>query len=120
MSDYVFRKKQNNQLEFIGNFEALYRDQTDPWGQSGKSTDIPMNKFYEHSRNAFQEQLKLCIPEKSLILEIGCGSGETTKLISEALPYCAVTGSDISESAIKKAKSNFPKLKFYVLNILDA
>ena len=78
-----------------------------------------MNKFYEYSRNAFQEQLKLCVPEKSLILEIGCGSGETTKLISEALPYCAVTGSDISESAIKKAKSNFPKLKFYVLNILD-
>lgn len=118
MSDYVFRKTQNDKLEFIGNFEALYRDHVDPWGQSGLSNDIPMNKFYEHSRNAFQRELKLCIPDKSSILEIGCGSGETTMLIKEALPKCSVVGCDISESAINKAKCNFPDQEFYVMNVL--
>lgn len=45
-------------------------------------------------------------------LDLGCGPGYTTKMLSEAISSGDVTGLDISENFIKRAKEMFPALHF--------
>ena len=82
MSQHIFRKGKKNQLNFVGDFEGLYSDTDDPWGQSGKSNDEPMNQFYALSRRVFARDLRCCQKHINSVIEIGCGTGETTKSIA--------------------------------------
>ena len=112
--EFIF-KERNKVLEFVGNFEELYKDQEDPWHQSGCPSD--MKEFYECSRKRLDDAI-LSINPKSL-LEVGCGLGYTTQKIQNSLPNCQVTGIDISETAIKKAKEKFPNLRFITADIMS-
>ena len=118
MSQHIFRKGKKNQLNFVGDFEGLYSDTDDPWGQSGKSNDEPMNQFYALSRRVFARDLRCCQKHINSVIEIGCGTGETTKLISDVFKGKQVLGCDVSEKAIEKARNNYPNLNFQILNIL--
>jgi len=51
------------------------------------------------------------------ILDVGCGTGYTTKLFNEK--KYDITGLDKSESMIKVAESNYPKCEFMVNDILN-
>ncbi len=100
--DYVIK---NGKL--IGEFEEMYKDYNDPWGQSGEmmATDkaIALNLIR-----------KVCAQR---VLEIGCGLGHFTKCISEVSNK--TLGIDISRTAIKKAKHNYPECEFITGDILD-
>ena len=41
--EYVFKKNQEGQLEFVGDFDGYYKNDDDPWGQS--ATDISMAPY---------------------------------------------------------------------------
>ena len=75
MSQHIFKKGEKNQLNFVGDFESLYSDTDDPWGQSGKSNDEPMNQFYAPPQGVSRD-LRCCQKHINSIIEIGCGTGE--------------------------------------------
>ena len=96
--DYVIKNG-----KFIGEFEEMYRDFDDPWNQ--KKIEI------------HKEEKKICLEfiknsNFKKIIEFGCGLGSFTNQISR---YCNnLTGIDISETAIKKAKKSYPHIKFRI------
>jgi SAM-dependent methyltransferase len=111
-TNYVFKPK-GDKLEFVGDFESLYKNEDDPWNQSGNDGEI--SHYYDHSRKRLANQLQQINPDS--LLEVGCGLGYTTKIIQESLPVCNVVGMDISATAIKKAVKLFPNLNFFSGNI---
>tara|TARA_R100001244_G_C5157564_1_gene130574 strand:+ start:773 stop:1420 length:648 start_codon:yes stop_codon:yes gene_type:complete len=112
--DYIF-KPSGDKLEFVGDFESLYKNEDDPWNQSGKEGDI--SYYYTHSRRRLISQLKEINPDS--LLEVGCGLGYTTDIIQESLSGCNVIGMDISRMAITKAVKLFPYLYFVSGDISD-
>ena len=112
---YIF-KQNGDSLDFVGDFESLYKNDNDPWGQSGKNGE--MSHYYAHSRKRLIEQLKKIKPKS--LLETGCGLGYATKNIQESLPECNVIGVDISKTAIVKAAKLFPNLNFETADIRNA
>ena len=105
--NYIFKPK-GDKLEFVGDFESLYKNEDDPWNQSGKDGEI--SYYYAHSRKSLANQLKKINPDS--LLEVGCGLGYTTEIIQESLPECRVIGMDISSFSISKAATLFPNLDF--------
>ena len=105
--DYIFKNVGEN-LEFIGDFESLYKNFQDPWEQSGKTGKI--SPYYKHSRKRLTDKL-ISINPVSLI-EVGCGLGYTTNIIQNSLPPAIVVGMDISATAINKGSKKFSDLQF--------
>jgi SAM-dependent methyltransferase len=114
MKNYVF-KESNNQLIFVGDFDGLYKDDEDPWHQSGASGEI--KDYYEYSRKKLNSYLTEVYPTS--LLEVGCGLGYTTQILQKNLPNCHIDAVDISEIAIQKAKKLFPNLSFSQGDISD-
>jgi SAM-dependent methyltransferase len=112
MTEYIFRDSQGV-LEFIGDFDALYKNNPDPWDQSASHGERA--SYYLHSRERLLEKLRLF--ERGSLLDIGCGLGYTTHLLQESLPFSEVAGADISQTAIDKATSLFPRLTFSCMDI---
>ena len=83
MNEFVFRELPSGKLEFIGDFEGLYQNVSDPWEQSADKGD--MSVYYKRSRNRLIENIDPKNNQK--ILEIGCGLGFTTKLLSDTYPF---------------------------------
>ena len=46
--EYVF-KKNNGALELVGDFDGLYNDLDNPWGQDG--SDDRLGNYYKFSQN---------------------------------------------------------------------
>lgn len=117
--DFVFRAEKNGTLSFVGDFEAFYKNESDPWGQEG--TDGRLNDYYNFSRSNLISTIESLVDSerKSIdILEVGCGLGYVLSKLDERLSAnIKVTGMDISPTAIEKAKSLFPSLKFVVGDI---
>jgi trans-aconitate methyltransferase len=110
---YIF-KEIDDKLIFIGDFEKFYQQDNDPWGQSASSE---MSRYYQLSRQRLMSILST-IKEKSMIVEVGCGLGYVTKLISDGFPQSNnIIGLDISETAINKAHLLFPDLNFICADI---
>jgi SAM-dependent methyltransferase len=103
MSDFIFSKDNNNKLSYVGDFEGLYLNDPDPWGQSARE-----RTEYVTSR-ATQVALLQSFSKSGDLLDVGCGLGYTTADLSK---FFSVTGLDISLSAIKKARKNFPAISF--------
>ena len=100
--DYVIRDG-----NLVGEFEEMYRDFDDPWGQTtnesaalDKFIGLALLKKHGHRRP----------------LEYGCGLGHYTNLLYRELG--AGAGLDISETAIAKARRLYPSPTFYVGDIL--
>jgi ubiquinone/menaquinone biosynthesis C-methylase UbiE len=79
------------------------------------------NKLYNYlMKNFISSFLTLA---KSLkiesILEVGCGEGEMTKIISENVKGCRINASDISFNIVKKAKQQFPNYNFSIQSIYN-
>jgi SAM-dependent methyltransferase len=119
MSDYIFKKLEDKTI-FVGNFEELYRSVDDPWGQSNSSQnrDLEMAEFYTKSREKLLSQLVATLESPESICEIGCGTGHLTKLIADRFPECVVTGCDISQTAVLKARKSFGHVEFFEHDIL--
>ncbi|MDR1066491.1 MAG: methyltransferase domain-containing protein [Clostridiales bacterium] len=52
------------------------------------------------------EKISLSNPKK--IIDIGCGPGNSTRILANKWPNCNVVGLDSSKSMIEKAKSDYP------------
>ena len=106
--DFIFKTLASGDFEFAPNFEELYKFTDDPWQQSAKEGE--MSHYYKWSR---ERLLKRLDPEKNgIILEVGCGLGYLTKLISDRFPSAICHGIDISQTAVDKASKLFPGLTF--------
>lgn len=118
MSEHVFAER-NGKLEFVGDFDALYREERDPWGQSAESGD--MAAYYEVSRSnlagAISRHIKRIAGFRWRGLEIGCGHGwSTNHLAKTGLEW---TGLDISETAISKAREIHPFHEYFHGDVRD-
>jgi len=92
--------------EFIGRFEEMYQQFEDPWEQSTR-------ELYCYEKTIGLEIIKNNNLNK--VLELGCGHGHYTNKIKKFASTSI--GVDVSESAINKAKINYPDCKFIVSDI---
>ena len=94
--------------KFVGEFEKMYQLFDDPWLQSEKKYYTSLSR---RSVCYFIDRYNI----KSIV-EWGCGLGRTLNYIKENTNK-DLLGVDISKTAIEKAKSFYPKLKFKVDDI---
>jgi len=101
--------------KLVGDFEGLYRNFKDPFAQSRKEKFETSKAAIINYCNLLQEKQK----KKLITLEIGCGFGQLTQKL-EKMGFNAF-GTDISETAIKKAhaKSQKNKKRFFTSNFLN-
>src|SRR5574343_420790 len=104
-NDYVFHRTETG-LVFVGDFDGLYSEQLNPWGQNGREERL--KEYYKQSRD-FLKSTIIRYPGK--VAEIGCGLGYALDHITEHGKRDAI-GYDVSNIAIKSAKKQFPHLKF--------
>lgn len=62
------------------------------------------------------ELIKRFIPENSTILDIGCGNGYTTKSIAHIAKD--IMGIDFCEEMIKRAKTDYPDVRFSISDVM--
>ncbi len=68
---------------------------------------------------AILDRFTRLLPEDGLIYDFGCGSGQTTKYLSD-VDKQTVIGLDFSGKCIELARKNFPGLDFRVDDMLDS
>lgn len=88
---------------FVGKFEEMYQKFDDPWHQREN-----LLSFYSRALTPvtlMQYNLKN-------VVEMGCGLGAVADYLSRAVPECAITGMDISETAVAKARKFYPDINF--------
>ncbi len=97
--------------KFVGKFEEMYQQFEDPWNQTKEET-------VENSigRQAVCRYIKNF--QINSIVAFGCGLGETTKFIYQNTGV-DILGFDIAETAIKKAKTSHPSIKFQVNDVAN-
>lgn len=120
MNEHVFRERPDGLLDFIGNFDALYTENPDPWNQ-GTGSANELSKYYIASRARLIETLRrrhYRTPIKAL--EVGCGHGHVTRLLQTLMPWATWEGMDISAVAIAQAKAKHPGTNFWVGDITAA
>ena len=90
---------------FVGNFEEMYQSFDDPWHQTedGTFNDLSRETVIHYIK---RHNIRNCV-------EIGCGLGKTMNYI-QSKTNIEMLGLDISSTAIRKAKENYPKLSFKV------
>tara|TARA_Y100000590_G_scaffold451151_1_gene591999 strand:+ start:143 stop:769 length:627 start_codon:yes stop_codon:yes gene_type:complete len=98
--------------KMVGDFEGYYKNFKDPFFQTKKEK-------FETSKRAIVNYCKLIknkSKKKLKVVEIGCGFGDLTKELS-SLGFKAY-GTDISKTAIRKAKKN-SKCNFITSDFLN-
>lgn len=103
--DYVIKDG-----KLIGKFEEMYQKFDDPWHQK-ECLDY---SYIRHVTNVSIRKYEI-----NSLLEVGCGLGAFTNFMVKNNPLVNVEGIDISETAIQKAKINYPDIKFKVGNLLE-
>lgn len=69
--------------------------------------------FYRVAISHFPEWFKEDIKENRLsVCDLGCAEGEGAHLLGESFPESQVTGADISEAALERARLAYPKQNF--------
>jgi len=109
--DFVFRENGDGQLEFVGDFEGLYRDVPDPWDQSAQQGQ--MASYYHYSRTKIADALLQQGVRNAIGLEVGCGLGYALTEISKSMVTTAWEGIDKSAEAVKRARVLHPHLTFH-------
>jgi len=94
-------------LDFVGDFDALYEAEVDPWEQSG--TSGIRSDYYSYSRRKLLRRLTSRLNSNAYGLEIGSGYGYLTQMLSK--PF-HMAGMDVSEIAIKRAEHYHPGIDF--------
>lgn len=99
-------------MEFVGDFEAKYKAESDPWEQSGAVGD--RSPYYQFSRQKLYARLHNRIPKGARGCEIGCGLGFTTKILANRFD---MTGVDVAPTAIKRATELNPGLDYRLADV---
>jgi len=104
--DYVFKDTAEG-IKFVGDFDGLYLNVADPWGQIA-------NNIYRGRRLLLLNTLLELNPVS--VLDVGSGLGHTTQLIKILVTH-NVLGIDISSIAVDRASKLFPDVDFRVMDI---
>jgi SAM-dependent methyltransferase len=113
MSEHVFAER-DGELVFVGDFDALYREESDPWGQSATDPRTLMD-YYFSSRRTLHQSLQSHFPfGQYRALEVGCGHGHAVVYLDGNW-----TGVDISPTAISKARELYSHRDFFVGDIRE-
>jgi len=94
---------------FVGQFEKMYQQFDDPWGQT-KKVNVE-NSISKQVINNYINQFRI-----NSIVEFGCGLGKTTNFIYENTGI-DILGVDRLKNNIKKSKMKYPKLNFQVNDV---
>ncbi len=97
----------DGKLQLVGDWQKVYAENPDPWDQAGLTGE--MAHYYAESRVRLIEALNEigCFGSG---IEIGCGHGHLTRMLSNAL--CPVVGIDVSKEAIERARVLHPNVTF--------
>ena len=98
--------------KFIGNFEEMYQEFDNPWCQSDDESIFDSRRAIAKGwikRISGSTQARVC--------EVGCGFGHLTGDLTREGVSCI--GTDISATAVKKAKEINPGCRFSVTNFDD-
>jgi 2-polyprenyl-3-methyl-5-hydroxy-6-metoxy-1,4-benzoquinol methylase len=101
IGDYIIKDGQ-----FIGKFEKLYQNCEEPWNQVD-------GEIFRTDKYAILNLIAKYNCKN--VMEIGCGLGSFTQRIFDL--GVNVTGIDVSQTAIKKAKEKHPGINFFLLVI---
>lgn len=115
MTGHVFRERPDGGLDFIGDFDGLYRDDHDPWEQAGRSATA-MSAYYLASRSHLAAKLSQLCGDMCVGLEVGCGLGHATAFLAAHVGG-KWSGADISPVAIEKARALQRRIEFHVADI---
>jgi SAM-dependent methyltransferase len=93
---------------FVGNFEEMY-----------KNEDIQnYDSWFQETLTTLEKQISLLILNQynfPAILDVGCGKGTFSHFLKKK--NNRVLAIDISETAIKKARSKYPDIEFHTMNL---
>lgn len=113
MNDFVFKETPRG-LEFVGDFEGLYKSELDPWGQSGATRQAEgMDRYYDESRHRLYAALAARVGGAFVGLEVGCGHGHALAKLARGFYKAHWVGMDISMTAILRARELYPDLLFF-------
>jgi len=77
------------------------REEFNQWVRDGRSSGLE-----SHHRSFFEDMLPLMgVGSSDRILEIGCGEGWASRLLSSLVPEGLVVGLDVSDEMIRKARA---------------
>ena len=104
--DYVFIRDKGSKLRLKGDWNSLYSDIEDPWNMKEYPSSLPdiLNEFFERDFD---------------YLELGCGLGYHMKKVYDATKTLTVSGIDISDVCVERAKKLYPQLNFFVGDATD-
>lgn len=66
----------------------------------------------ERTQPAIDLANRIKLPEPNEIIDIGCGPGNSTRVLYEKFPFAHIIGADNSENMLELAKANNPELDF--------
>lgn len=107
-NEFVF-KEGSKGLEFVGDFEGLYKAEQDPWGQSGDTPALSL--YYATARINLISSLRKRLYRNPLGVEIGCGHGHVVGALASIFGG-HWTGIDVSPTAVAKARELYPQSRF--------
>ncbi len=115
---YIFDDNEGKRgSPLIGNFEGIYNNISDPWGQSAVNND-EMSSFYKLSRKHLAKCLATYdVQLRTTVAEIGCGHGYVIPYIRNSFANATVDGYDISRSALETASKLNPSQRFMLSDI---
>lgn len=78
--------------------------------------DWNSNQYLKFKKERTQPSLDLVnridIENPKKIIDIGCGPGNSTKVLADRFECAEILGVDYSDDMLKKAKENYPNIKF--------
>lgn len=85
-----------------------------------QTKDWNPNLYLKYGKERIQPSIDLVtridIEQPASVIDIGCGPGNSTQILAERWPKAAITGIDNSPAMIKKAKMDYPKQDWLVLD----
>jgi 2-polyprenyl-3-methyl-5-hydroxy-6-metoxy-1,4-benzoquinol methylase len=99
--------------------QQYQRTGSDPWGLDWRPTQL-------YRYGCMLAEVRRCLAERKApserVLDVGCATGEFSDLLRRSLPESserAVTGMDLSTTAIERAHQRYPQVEFRTGGIED-
>jgi trans-aconitate methyltransferase len=115
-NDYLFQIE-NDEFLFLRQFDEMYHNCQDPHGQSKVLTRLDYQFVGQLTRRLAELLYQGESTHRLKILDIGCGLGTFTRYLQELFADAEVSGCDISDTALQKARISTPDCDFFTLDL---
>jgi SAM-dependent methyltransferase len=99
---------------FVGDFDAKYQAEIDPWEQSGSTGERA--DYYTYSRAKLISRIAARLKPGAKGLEIGCGYGYVSAILAKNYE---MTGMDVSETALQRAERLNPGVRYLRYDVTE-